>query len=84
MTLCFYWYVCEIFFVMLGEKIRKIRNLKGYSQEYVADRLKISQSAYSAIETNKTELDIGRMKQIAEILEIDFLELISSDKGIFF
>jgi len=49
---------------MLGEKIRKIRSLKGYSQEYVADRLKISQSAYSAIETNRTKLDINRAKQI--------------------
>ena len=27
---------------MVGEKIRKIRNIKGYSQEYVSDLLNIS------------------------------------------
>ena len=66
---------------MLGEKIRKIRTLKGYSQEYISDKLKISQSAYSDIETNKSKLDIDRNKQIADILEIDFSDLISFNEG---
>jgi len=63
-----------------AKKIRKIRALKGYSQEYVADRLKISQSVYSAIETNKSKLDIKRIKQISDVLETNFLELISLDE----
>jgi len=67
------------------KKIRKLRVLKGYSQEYIADILKISQSAYSSIETNKSKLSIDRIKQISDILETNFLDLISSDKeNIFF
>lgn len=49
--------------LMLGNKIRKIRTLKGYSQEYISDKLKISQSAYSDIETNKSKLDIIRLSR---------------------
>ncbi|HUH50562.1 MAG TPA: helix-turn-helix transcriptional regulator [Flavobacterium sp.] len=64
---------------MLGNKIRKIRTLKGYSQEYISDKLKISQSAYSDIETNKSKLDIIRIKQIANVLEVDFSDLIFFD-----
>lgn len=65
--------------LMLGNKIRKIRTLKGYSQEYISDKLKISQSAYSDIETNKSKLDIIRIKQIANVLEVDFSDLIFFD-----
>ena len=41
---------------MIGEKIRKIRTLKGLSQDYMAEKLKISQPAYSDIENNKTKV----------------------------
>jgi len=51
-------------------KIRTIRKDKGYSHEYMAHMLDISQVAYSKIEKNETKLTVERLFKIAEILEL--------------
>ena len=50
-------------------KIKEIRKDKGYSHEYMAHLLEISQVAYSKIEKNETKLTVERLYKIAEILE---------------
>lgn len=62
--------------MQLGEKIRKERLIKGYSQEYMAFRLDISQNAYSKLEREETELSVKRAYQIVEILDIQIYKLI--------
>jgi transcriptional regulator with XRE-family HTH domain len=62
---------------MIGEKIRKIRVIKGYSQEYVSDLLKISQAAYSDIETGKTKMTMQRLKEIAYVFDLEINHLIN-------
>jgi transcriptional regulator with XRE-family HTH domain len=52
---------------MLGQKIKRCRELKNYTQEFLAAELKISQSTYSRIEANQTDITIGRLTQIAKI-----------------
>jgi transcriptional regulator with XRE-family HTH domain len=66
----------------LGNKVRKIRNLRGFSQEYVAQKLNISTQAYGKIETNHTKLDEERLQQIAEILGVttEDIELFDEEK----
>lgn len=66
---------------MIGERIRKIRALKGYSQDYISTRLNISQGAYSDIETDKTKPTLERIIEIANILEADLNSLISFDEN---
>ncbi|WP_445710305.1 helix-turn-helix domain-containing protein [Flavobacterium sp.] len=51
------------------EKIKDIRKEKGYSHEYMAHMLDISQVAYSKIEKQETKLSVERLFKIAEILE---------------
>jgi transcriptional regulator with XRE-family HTH domain len=51
------------------EKIKKIRLQKGYSHEFMALELNISQVAYSKIEKNETKLTVDRLFKIAEVLE---------------
>ncbi len=46
---------------MIGEKIRKIRTIKGFSQDYVSNLLSISQAAYSDIENNKSKVNFERI-----------------------
>ena len=36
--------------IKIGAKIRRIRQLKGYSQEYMATSLGITQNSYSKLE----------------------------------
>jgi XRE family transcriptional regulator, regulator of sulfur utilization len=66
---------------MIGEKIRKIRTLKGFSQEYMSDKLKISQPAYSDIENSKTKVSIATIQELATIFEIDTNDLINFDES---
>lgn len=56
---------------MLGLKIRKVRELRNYSQNYVADKLLMSQSNYSDIESGKAKISDQRLSQIATVLEVD-------------
>ncbi|WP_121966991.1 helix-turn-helix domain-containing protein [Myroides sp. N17-2] len=55
---------------MDADKIKSIRKNSGYSQEYVAEKLGISQKAYSDIESGKTRLKNEVLHEIAKILEI--------------
>lgn len=56
--------------------IKEIRKQKGYSHEYLAHELDISQAAYSKLEKNDTKLTIERLYKIAMILEVDISELL--------
>lgn len=60
------------------DKIKDIRKQKGFSHEYMAHHLNMSQPAYSKIEKNETVLSVDRLFKIAEILETpvnDILEI---------
>jgi transcriptional regulator with XRE-family HTH domain len=57
------------------EKIRLNRLTKGYSQEYMANELEISQNAYSKLERGETELSVRRIYEIASILDVPISEL---------
>ena len=63
-------------------KIREIRKDRGYSHEYMAHLLDISQVAYSKIEKNETKLTVERLFKIAEILEAKIEDIldIKADK----
>lgn len=58
------------------EKIRLNRQIKGYSQEYMAFMLNISQNAYSKLERGETELTIPRLYEIVEILDISIKSIL--------
>ncbi|WP_428330265.1 helix-turn-helix domain-containing protein [Mucilaginibacter sp.] len=61
--------------------IRKIREYRNYTQDYLAAKLEISQNAYSKIELGYSSITLNRLVEIAEILEIDLVDLISSDSA---
>lgn len=51
-----------------SNNIRKYRNEKCYTQEYMASELGIGQSAYQKIESGEVNLSTERLVQIASIL----------------
>ena len=59
-----------------GKKIRKIRLDKGFSQENMADMLRISTTTYGDIERNKTELTLARASKIAKVLGAGIVDLL--------
>lgn len=63
----------------IAATIRNKREAKNYTQEYLAYKLEISQNAYSKIELGYTKITVERLFQIAEILEINPVELLDTD-----
>jgi transcriptional regulator with XRE-family HTH domain len=59
----------------LGQKIRKIRELKGYNQQYVAKKLNISQEYYSYLENKQKEIPPEYISKIADLFDVsvDFI-----------
>lgn len=64
---------------MPGSVIRKYRELRNYSQDYVARKMGISQNAYSKIENNITQLTVNHIKQISQVLEVSMMDLLRDD-----
>jgi len=52
----------------IGDKLKKIRLLKGLKQEEMANILHVSTQAYSKLERNETKMDDQRLQQIALFL----------------
>lgn len=69
--------------VETGLRIKRIREYRDYTQQYMADRLDISQNAYSKIENGTTKLTTDRLEQIADILDIPVESILSSEKQTF-
>lgn len=64
----------------IASNIRRIRESKGYTQEYLAMKLGISQNAYSKIELGYTKITLERLFQIARIIEIEAVKLMDDPK----
>ncbi|MBT2661908.1 helix-turn-helix transcriptional regulator [Bacillus sp. ISL-45] len=60
---------------MLGDRLKKLRNSKGWTQEDVAKKLGMSRGTYAHYEINKRQPDYETLKTISTLYEvsIDFL-----------
>jgi transcriptional regulator with XRE-family HTH domain len=64
----------------ISENIRLIRESQGYSQDYIAIKLDITQQAYSVIEKNPERATLSRLKEIAAILQVPLVTLLGEDE----
>jgi transcriptional regulator with XRE-family HTH domain len=60
----------------LATKIRKLREIYGFSQESVAFELGISQAAYSKKESGRTELSLSCLEKLAKIYQLSITDII--------
>ncbi len=63
----------------IGGNIRKLREFREYSQEYVAKKLKITQGAYSRMENGEIDVPFSRIEKVAEVLEMPIAKLVGYD-----
>lgn len=62
------------------DNLRKFRKEKvGYTQQQVADYLKISRSTYTYYETGKTEPDLASIQKLAKLFGVTVGELLGSE-----
>ncbi|OOQ59100.1 helix-turn-helix domain-containing protein [Mucilaginibacter pedocola] len=65
----------------VATNIRNKREELNYTQEYLAAKLNISQNAYSKIELGYTKITLERLFQIADVFNIDLMELVNTDSA---
>jgi transcriptional regulator with XRE-family HTH domain len=62
-----------------GIRIKKIRELRGYKQLYVASKLGISQQAYSSYENNACDKKLFHLVALSTILHVDVCLIVCTD-----
>lgn len=67
--------------MQIGHKIKRIREMKGFSQTEVAEKLHISQRTYSDLENDKTKIDLERLDALAAVFEIDPIDILTFDEN---
>lgn len=72
--------LCDARTKAVAANIRKVRELRNYTQDYLAAKLDISQNAYSKIELGYSNITLNRLLCIADVLEADVAELLTIDK----
>ena len=65
--------------VSIGSNLRRLREQKNVSQEFMAQKLELSTKSYGNIENNVTKITLDRLTQICNILEIDPIAMLSFD-----
>jgi len=70
--------------MVIGEKIKKIRELRNFTQDYMATQLEMTQAGYSRIERDEVDISFSKLEKIAKIFNINLLELIGfNEKNVF-
>jgi transcriptional regulator with XRE-family HTH domain len=68
----------------IGNNIKKIREIKNLTQEYIAAELGISRQTYMMIENGQSDVKFESLKKIATILEVNINDIISYDDKMIF
>lgn len=64
-------------FKEMGERLAELRKIKGFSQKELAKNLNMSVAEYTAYEEGKRDFSFSFMYNVATLLEVDILNLIS-------
>ena len=68
----------------IGENIRKVRDLKGFSQQVLAESIGLSQKQLSRIETNQVSPTFDTLEKICEALGITLKNLLQFNEDLVF
>lgn len=70
--------------MFIGDKIKSIRELKNYTQQYVAEQLQMTQAGYSKIEKGTTNLTIEKLQRLSVIFELPIENIINFERNSYF
>jgi len=68
----------------IGQRIKKLRELRNFSQNYMAEKLEISQQTYSKMETGDIDFPVSRLPNIAKVLGMRISDIFSFDEQTIF
>ena len=64
----------------VNEKIRAIREVNQWSQEEMANKMNMSTNGYAKIERGQTKVSVEKLKQIAQIFNINIAQLLDDER----
>lgn len=70
--------------MQLHEKICLLRKVKGWSQEEMADKLQMSVHGYANIERGETDVQLSRLEQISQVLDVELQNLFGMNDRVVF
>ena len=70
--------------MQVGQKIKKLRELKNFTQEYMAQQLDMTQSSYSKIENGETDVTYSKLEKIAQALQLRPEDIITFNEHMVF
>ena len=70
--------------LQIGQKIKKLRELKNFTQSHLAGELGITQSAYSKMELGETEVSLTKLHKIAEVFGMSPEEIMTFNEQMIF
>ena len=67
------------------DKIKFMRESKGWTQEEMAEKLELSVNGYANIERGETDVQYSRLEKLADIFGIGLLELLNfGERNVFY
>ena len=66
--------------IILGDRIKKLREERGFSQKEVALNVGIDRGQYSRIETNKVEPTLSTLEKIGKAFNLDLEDIIKKEE----
>lgn len=63
----------------LGEKLKKARINKNFTQEYLAEMLNVSQKTYSNFENDRSKPGFSQVEEMAKVLDVSVLDFLTGD-----
>ncbi len=73
---------CGIDYALLGRRIREYRNRNNLTQEQLAEKLGITVTHLSHIETNNAKISLQTLYRAAQIFDVTINDIIYDDKDV--
>lgn len=64
------------------DKIRILRESEQWTQDEMAEKLGMSKAGYGKIERGENRISLDKLEKIAQIFDVDIVELIKQDKEV--
>lgn len=68
----------------VGKNIKQLRELKNFTQDYMAKNLGMTTSGYSKIERGEVNVTVEKLQQISSLLDMEINELLTFDDNMIF
>ncbi len=65
----------------IGNSIKKLRELRNYTQEYMAGGLDMSINGYGKIERDEVEITLTKLEKVTELLDVSLDKILHFDSS---